>query len=189
VTTVLSPITTQTDACIRARAIRNADVSEYAAELCQVPPTTTPPDPSDPVISPPPPPTAPPPVVSTPAPSTTSPTGKLHNGVTVLAWPTPNTTEATKSRYQVEWTNQTYGENGWRIAGLTAEGATGFVHRYTPFVPAGESRFWVCYRVKAITLAGSSSYGPTTCADVDVFVPAVPPSVQVPAAPGTIVLQ
>lgn len=189
VTTTLSPITTQTQACIRARAIRNSDVSEYATELCQVPPTTPPPDPGDPVVTPPPGPTAPPPVTPQPIPETTSPSGKLHNGVTVLAWPTPNTTDATKSRYQVEWTNQTYGETGWRVAGLTADGATGFVHHYTPFVPAGESRFWVCYRVKALTSAGASSYGPTTCGDVDVFVPLSPPSVQIPAAPGTIVLQ
>lgn len=189
VTTTLSPITTQTQACIRARAIRGVDVSEYATELCQVPPTTPPPDPGDPVVTPPPGPTAPPPVTPQPIPETTSPSRKLHNGVTFLAWPTPNTTDATKSRYQVEWTNQTYGETGWRVAGLTADGATGFVHHYTPFVPAGESRFWVCYRVKAITSAGASSYGPTTCGDVDVFVPLSPPSVQIPAAPGTIVLQ
>lgn len=189
VTSLTNPITTQTQACIRARAIRGVDVSEYATELCQVPPTTPPPDPGDPVVTPPPGPTAPPPVTPQPIPETTSPSRKLHNGVTVLAWPTPNTTDATKSRYQVEWTNQTYGETGWRVAGLTADGATGFVHHYTPFVPAGESRFWVCYRVKAITSAGASSYGPTTCGDVDVFVPLSPPSVQIPAAPGTIVLQ
>lgn len=182
VTSIASPITTQTDACIKVRAVRNADVSDFATALCQIPEVVIPPDPGPPVVTPPGPTPEPP---TQPIPVETQPTGNLTNGRTVVSWNTPNTSDPTRAYYVVEWTNYQRGTNGWQAVGITGPNATGFVHRYPPFVPQGESHFWVSYRIKAVNTAGLSSYGPIVTSDVDVFVPSSPPSVQAPAAPTT----
>jgi len=186
VTSFPNPITTQTNACIRIKAVRNADVSDWTTTLlCSVPPTETPPDPGDPVVVPPP--------VNPPPPTTVvtvpTPTGNLQNGLSILSWPSLNTTDSTKSKAIIEWTNYKLGTNAWTPVGTTAEGATGFVHRYTPFVPAGESEAWVCYRLKFSNSAGATAYSPQSCHDVDVFVPLSTPSVQMPTAPTALYLQ
>jgi len=185
VTEYPNPITTETNVTIRVRAVRGSDVSDWIM-LSTVPPTEPAPEPEPPVVAPP---------TGTPLPPTTSipvettPSGKLVNGRTVVSWNTPNLTESTISQYVVEWTNYKLGTNGWQAIGVTAPNATGFVHRYTPFVPAGETDFWVSYRVKATTAAGLSSYSDPITAQVDVYVPASPPSVQVPSAPSAVSLQ
>lgn len=183
VTEYPNPITTETNVIIRVKSVRGADVSDWIL-LSTVPPTEPPPDPGGPVVVPPT--TQPPPTPVTPAPT---PSGNLANGVTILSWTSDNNTESTASEYIVEWTNYQLGTNGWRAVGTTSPKATGFVHRYPPFVPAGESEFWVCYRVKAKTTAGTSSYSPQSCHDLDVFVPLSTPSVQVPAPPTAVFLQ
>ncbi len=185
VTQYPSPITSETNVTIRVKAVRGDDVSDWVT-LSTLPPTEPPPDPAPPTEAPP---------VGTPQPPTTSipvettPSGKLVNGRTVVSWNTPNLTASTISQYVVEWTNYKLGTNGWQAIGVTAPNATGFVHRYPPFVPAGESSFWVSYRVKATTAAGLSSYSDPITAEVDVYVPASPPSVQVPSAPSAVSLQ
>lgn len=180
-----NPITTQTNVTIRLKAVRGADVSEWII-LSTVPPTTPPPDPGDPIVVPPPTtPTSPTPTI----PVDTTPSGKLVNGRTVVSWNTPNVTDSTISQYVVEWTNYKLGTSGWQAIGVTAPNATGFVHRYTPFVPAGEPSFWVAYRVKAVTTAGLSSYSDPITGEVDVYVPLSPPSVQIPNAPSAVSLQ
>lgn len=185
VTTYPNPITTETNVSIRVKAVRSADISEWSNILSTIPPTTPPPDPGDPIVVPPPP-TQQPPSTVTEAPTVS---GNLPNGVTILSWTSDNNTESTQSQYVVEWTNYQTGTNGWRAVGTTSPKATGFIHRYTPFVPAGESEFWVCYRVKAVTSAGTSSYSPQTCHDVDVFTPLSTPSVQIPSSPIAVFLQ
>ena len=186
VTSYPNPITTQTNACIRVKAVRNSDVSDWTTTLlCGVPPTETPPDPGDPIVVPPST-TPPPPTTVTPAPTVS---GKLQNGLTILSWPSLNTADSTKSKAIVEWATYKAGTNVWAPVGTSAEGATGFVHRYTPFVPAGESEAWVCYRVKFSNGAGTTAYSPQACHDVDVFVPLSTPSVQMPAAPTALYLQ
>lgn len=186
VTSYPNPITTQTNACIRVKAVRNSDVSDWTTTLlCGVPPTETPPDPGDPIVVPPST-TPPPPTTVTPAPTVS---GKLQNGLTILSWPSLNTADSTKSKAIVEWATYKTGTNVWAPVGTSAEGATGFVHRYTPFVPAGESEAWVCYRVKFSNGAGTTAYSPQACHDVDVFVPLSTPSVQMPAAPTALYLQ
>lgn len=184
VTQYPNPITTETGVTIRVKAVRGTDVSDWAT-LSTAPPTEPPPDPEPPVVAPPPV-TPPPPDTITPSPTVS---GKLQNGLTILSWVADNNTEATKATYVVEWTNYKTGTTAWQAVGTTSAKATGFVHRYPPFVPAGETEFWVCYRVKAITAAGTSSYGPTQCHDVDVFIPLTTPSVQVPNAPTALYLQ
>ena len=143
-------------------------------------------DPAPPIETPP---TGTPNPPTTSIPVETTPSGKLVNGRTVVSWNTPNLTESTISQYVVEWTNYKLGTNGWQAIGVTAPNATGFVHRYPPFVPAGETSFWVSYRVKATTAAGLSSYSEPKTAEVDVYVPASPPSVQIPHAPSAVSLQ
>lgn len=182
VTEYPNPITTETNVTIRVKAVRGPDVSDWVT-LSTVPPTETPPDPGDPVVIPPPP-TQPPPVVVTPAPTIS---GKLPNGVTFLSWTSDNNTDSTASQYVIEWS--TYKDATWRPVGTTSPKATGFVHRYTPFVPAGETEFWVAYRIKAVTAAGTSSYSPVVSHDVDVFIPLSTPSVQVPTPPTAVFLQ
>lgn len=185
VTEYPNPITTETNVTIRVRAVRGSDVSDWIM-LSTVPPTEPAPEPEPPVVAPP---------TGTPLPPTTSipvettPSGKLVNGRTVVSWNTPNLTESTISQYVVEWTNYKLGTDGWQAIGVTAPNATGFVHRYPPFVPAGETSFWVAYRVKATTAAGLSSYSDPITGEVDVYVPASPPSVQIPAAPSAVSLQ
>ena len=186
VTSFPNPITTETNVCIRVKAVRNTDVSDWTTTLlCSVPPTTPPPDPGGPIVVPPPI-TQPPPTTVTPAPTTS---GNLQNGLTILSWPSVNTSDSTKSPAIVEWANYQTGTDVWKVIGSTAPGATGFVHRYTPFVPSGESEFWVCYRVKFSNAAWASSYSPESCHDVDVFVPLSTPSVQAPTAPSALYLQ
>jgi len=185
VTQYPNPITTETNVTIRVRAVRGTDVSDWVT-LSTVPPTEPPPDPAPPIETPP---TGTPNPPTTSIPVETTPSGKLVNGRTVVSWNTPNLTESTISQYVVEWTNYKLGTNGWQAIGVTAPNATGFVHRYPPFVPAGETSFWVSYRVKATTAAGLSSYSEPKTAEVDVYVPASPPSVQIPHAPSAVSLQ
>lgn len=185
VTTYPNPITTETNVSIRVKAIKNTEVSEWTNVLSTIPPTTPPPDPGDPIVVPPPV-NPPPPTTVIPAPT---PSGNLQNGLSILSWPSTNTTDSTKSKAIIEWTNYKIGTNAWTPVGTTAEGATGFVHRYTPFVPAGESEAWVCYRLKFSNSAGATAYSPQSCHDVDVFVPLSTPSVQMPTAPTALYLQ
>lgn len=185
VTSYPDPITTETNVQIRVKTVRNTEFSEWSNVLSTIPPTTPPPDPGGPIVVPPPT-TQPPPAVVTPAPT---PSGNLQNGLTILSWPSVNTTDSTKSPAIVEWANYQTGTNVWKVVGSTAAGATGFIHRYPPFVPAGEAEFWVCYRVKFSNSAGASSYSPESCHDVDVFVPLSTPSVQAPTAPSALYLQ
>lgn len=185
VTTYPNPITTQTNVQIRVAAVRGPDISEWSNILSTVPPSTPPPDPGDPIVVPPPI-NPPPPQVVTPAPTVS---GNLQNGLTILSWPSTNITDSTRSKVVIEWTNYKLGTNAWTPVGTAAEGATGFVHRYTPFVAAGESTAWVCYRVKFTNAAGASSYSPQACHDLDVFVSLTTPSVQAPAAPSALYLQ
>ncbi len=179
ITTYPNPITTEVNVSIRVYALKNAEFSEYSNVLSTVPPTTDPPDPGGPIVVPPPDPTTP----TTPTTPVPTPTGNLQNGLTILSWPSLNTTESTASQVIVEWSNYKTGAGLWKSIGTAAVGATGFVHRYTPFVPAGEPEAWACYRVKFKNGAGASAYSPESCHDIDVFVPLVTPSVQAPTAP------